>query len=248
MINTIIRASLTLFTLVLLWQLTVVIGHLPDYILPSPADVFVILYQQKSLILTQLLVTLGETLAGLILGILFGCLAAFMIALFQPLARWFLPILIISQAIPTFAIAPLLVIWFGFGVASKVITTILMIFFPITSALYDGLRKTNPDWLALAATMNASRLQIFWQIRLPAALPSLASGIRIAAVAAPIGAIVGEWVGASQGLGYLMLNANARMQIDMMFAVLLVIIALSLGLYFGIDHLLRRFIWWEKTT
>lgn len=244
--NAIIRMTITVITLLLLWQLIVSLFQLPDYILPTPLQVLTTLLQQKSLILAQTLPTLAETLAGLGLGILFGCLAACMIALFQPLAIWFLPLLIISQAIPTFAIAPLLVLWLGFGIASKIVTTILMIFFPITSALYDGLHKTSPGWLDLATTMNATRLRIFWQLRLPAALPSLASGIRIAAVAAPIGAIVGEWVGASQGLGYLMLNANARMQIDMMFAVLLVIITLSLMLYFGIDQLLRRFIWWEK--
>ncbi len=244
--NTCMRIIITTVILMTLWQFIVTLGQLPNYILPTPWQVGTVLYEQKSIIVDQSLSTITETLAGLGLGILFGCLAACIIALFEPLAIWCLPLLIISQAIPTFAIAPLLVIWLGFGAASKIVTTILMIFFPITSALHDGLRKTNTGWLDLAATMNASRLRTFWQLRLPAALPSLASGIRIATVAAPIGAIVGEWVGASQGLGYLMLNANVRMQIDMMFAVLLVIIALSLILYFGIDQLLRRLIWWEQ--
>lgn len=234
----------TLCMLLFSWQAIVMTFKLPDYILPAPTQVFATLFNQKAIIFQAALPTLYETLSGFMLGILFGAFAAIVISIFKPLARWCMPILVISQAIPTFAIAPILVIWFGFGMGSKVVTTILMIFFPILSALYDGLEKTNKDWLDLAHNMNASKISTYLQLRLPAALPSLASGIRIAAVAAPIGAIAGEWVGASQGLGYLMLNANARMQIDMMFAVLLVIICLSLGLYFGTDRLLRRFIWW----
>ena len=129
--------------------------------------------------------------------------------------------------------------------ASKIAMAILMVFFPVASACHDGLQRTPPEWLQLAKTMNASRWRLFYRIRLPAALPALASGIRIAAVAAPIGAIVGEWVGASRGLGYLMLNANARMQIDLMFAALIVIIIMALLLYFGIDKLLRTLVWWQ---
>jgi len=158
---------------------------------------------------------------------------------------WLMPIIVISQATPVFAIAPLLVIWLGYGIASKIMTTMLMLFFPVTSSFFDGLRRTDPGWLDLAQTMNASKWRILWRIRVPAALPALASGLRVAAVFAPIGAIVGEWVGASQGLGYLMLNANARMQIDMMFAALLIIILFSLALYFVIDVLLRLAIPWQ---
>lgn len=242
--NTLIRSSITTISLLITWQGFVLFFQLPDYILPTPFQVIQTLINEHSFIFSESITTLIETLAGFSLGIVFGMLAALLISFFQPLKRWILPLLIITQAVPTFAIAPLLVIWFGFGVTSKIITTILMIFFPITSALYDGLCKTNTSWLDLAATMHATKFRLFWCIKLPAALPSLASGIRIAAVAAPIGAIVGEWVGASRGLGYLMLNANARMQIDMMFAVLLVIITLSLLLYLTIDKLLKRFIWW----
>jgi putative hydroxymethylpyrimidine transport system permease protein len=190
--------------------------------------------------------TLTETLLGFLLGILTGCFAGMILAFFRPAAMWFLPLLIISQAVPTFAIAPLLVIWLGYGMTSKIVTAVLMIFFPVASAMYDGLRRTDTAWLDLAKTMNAGRWRIFFQIRIPAALPALASGIRIAAVSAPIGAVVGEWVGSSSGLGYLMLNANARLQIDMMFAALLVIIMLALGLYFSVDQALRKLIWWQS--
>jgi len=238
------RISIVCTILLLLWQMIVSYWQLPDYLLPSPIQVFHTLYQQRALMLSEAIPTLIEMLLGLLLGIFFGCFAGLCIAFFRLLNYWFLPLLIISQAIPTFAIAPLLVIWLGYGLASKVATTILMIFFPIASALYDGLQKTNAAWLDLAKIMDAKKWRTFYCIRLPAALPTLASGIRIAAAIAPIGAIAGEWVGSSRGLGYLMLNANARLQIDVMFAALLIVILLALILYFSVDRLLRWMIWW----
>lgn len=234
-------------SLLLFWQCMVTLWDIPSYLLPSPSQVFLTLYQQHSVIVAEAIPTILETVLGFIFGILFGCIAACAITFFRPLRLWFWPVLIMSQAIPTFAIAPLLVIWLGYGLASKIATTVLMIFFPVTSALYDGLRRTNSGWLDLAKTMNATPRRIFFTIRLPAALPALASGIRIAAVAAPIGAIIGEWVGSSRGLGYLMLNANARMQIDMMFAALIVIIALAMIMYFSVDKTLRSFVTWQET-
>jgi putative hydroxymethylpyrimidine transport system permease protein len=231
---------------ILLWQAIVQIWQLPTYLLPSPIQVFFTLIEQSHLILEHAIPTLIETVLGFACGILLGCLAAIVIFFFQPLRYWFWPLLIISQAIPTFAIAPLLVMWLGYGLASKIATTVIMLFFPITSALYDGLRHTRSDWLNLAKGMNAKKWRIFYHIQLPAAYPSLASGIRIAAVIAPIGAIIGEWVGSSRGLGYLMLNANARMQIDMMFATLAVIIVFSLTLYFTVDKLLNSWIKWQS--
>lgn len=230
--------------LILIWQIIVTIWQIPSFLLPTPIQVMQALYQQSGILAHHMLPTFFETGLGFLFGITFGCLAGLLIAFYQPLNRWFLPVLIISQAIPTFAIAPLLVIWLGYGLGSKIATTILMIFFPVASAFYDGLKQTQQGWLDLAKTMNASKWRIFYHIRIPAALPTLASGIRIAAVVAPIGAVVGEWVGSSQGLGYLMLNANARLQIDVMFAALIVIILLALGLYFCVDKSLRALVWW----
>lgn len=240
------RISIIILSLGLLWQITIWIFQLPVYLLPAPLIVLKTLFQQIPLIFSQLIPTLTEIILGLIFGALFGITSAIILIYFRPARLWFMPILLISQALPTFAIAPILVVWFGYGMATKIITTIIMLFFPITNAFYDGLKNTNPQWINLAKTMNASPWQILWHIKMPAALPSLATGLRVAAAIAPIGAIVSEWVGASRGLGFLMLNANARLQIDLMFAVLLVIIALTLSLYFLIDRLLRLLIPWEK--
>jgi len=120
-----------------------------------------------------------------------------------------------------------------------------MIFFPIVTTLYDGLQRTPQIWLDMAKTMNASRFEILRHIQLPAAMPNFASGVRVAAAIAPIGAVVAEWVGSSRGLGYLMLNANARMDIPMMFAALLTLTVFTLLLYFIVDTVLKKLIWWK---
>ncbi|WP_432787101.1 Riboflavin transport system permease protein RibX [Oligella sp. MSHR50489EDL] len=232
--------------LLVLWQLIVWLTKTPHFILPGPLRVFKVLWVQRTLIAEHSMVTMAEILLGMFLGCLMGFASAMLLQWSRTLSAWLLPVLIVSQAIPVFALAPILMLWFGYGMASKVVMAALIIFFPVTSACYDGLRRTPNDWIELAQTMQASKWQVLWQIRLPAALPSLASGLRVAAATAPIGAVIGEWVGSSQGLGYLMLHANARMQVDTVFAALIVLACLSLLLYFGVDYLLRRLIYWKS--
>ena len=238
-------SALLLIGFMVMWQVIVVMTELPSYILPTPVDVLRALLQQNSLLVPHLSRTLFELLMGFALGIILGSIAAILMSIYRGLSVCLLPLLIVSQAIPIFAIAPLIVIWCGYGLESKVVTTILMVFFPIVSNFYDGLKQTELVWLEVAKTMQGNRFRTFWHIRMPAAFPQLASGIRVAAVTAPIGAIVSEWVGSSKGLGYLMLNANVRMQIDVMFAMVLIIITMSLGLYIGVDFILRKLIWWK---
>ncbi|MEK9795253.1 MAG: ABC transporter permease, partial [Alphaproteobacteria bacterium] len=158
---------------------------------------------------------------------------------------WLLPVLVVSQAIPVFALAPVLVLWFGYGIAPKVAMATLIIYFPVTAAFYDGLRRTEPGWIDLAQTMGASKAEILRQIRIPAALPAFASGLRVAAAVAPIGAVVGEWVGSSAGLGYYMLLMNGRVQTAAMFAALFVLAIMAVAIYFAIDATLRRLVAWQ---
>jgi putative hydroxymethylpyrimidine transport system permease protein len=192
------------------------------------------------------MITLFEIIVGLLLGTLLGALSALsMIASFS-LKRWLLPVLVISQAIPVFAFAPLLVLWFGYGMSSKIAMAVLIIFFPVTAAFYDGLRSTEPEWLELAQVMNAKPLSVIRHIRIPSALPAFASGLRVATAVAPIGAVVGEWVGSSKGLGFYMLHANARMQIDTMFAALVVLGVLALAIYFSVDRIMIKIVYWQK--
>lgn len=227
------------------WQLIVVLFQMPSFILPSPVDVLHRLFFRYDVLLKNTWVTAQEILLGLSLGLSMGLLFALLMLMFKPLKRWLLPILIASQAIPVFAIAPVLMLWLGYGMASKVVISAIIIFFPVTTCCYDGLRNTPTGYLDLAKTMGASKWQLLRHIQLPAALPTLASGIRVAVVIAPIGAVVGEWVGSSEGLGYLMLQANARMLIDEMFASLFILAVVSVALYFITDKLLKKAIPWE---
>lgn len=238
------RLALSSAVLIGFWQGIVSLFQLPGFILPAPFAVFRKLIQRHDVLLSHAAVTISEIVLGLAFGLGIGLVCALMMLLFNPVKRWLLPLLIASQAIPVFAIAPILMLWLGYGIASKVVMAAIIIFFPVTTCCYDGLRHTPQGYLDLAKTMNATTWQMLWHIRLPAALPALASGIRVAVVVAPIGAVVGEWVGASEGLGYLMLQANARMMIDEMFAALLILAGLSVSLYFATDYLLKRAIPW----
>jgi putative hydroxymethylpyrimidine transport system permease protein len=190
--------------------------------------------------------TLFEIIAGLVIGTLLGASNALVMIASKPLKRWLLPVLVMSQAIPVFALAPLLVLWLGYGMSSKIAMAVLIIFFPVTAAFYDGLRSTEPEWLELAQVMKAKPPAIIRHIRIPAALPAFASGLRVATAVAPIGAIVGEWVGSSEGLGFYMLHANARMQIDIMFAALGVLGVVALVLYFFVDRVMIKIVYWQK--
>ncbi len=243
-----LRAGIVTAGLFGLWAL---IAHglaMPPYILPGPELALAAWWQRAPLILEHAAITLVEIVLGLVFGSLLGVVTALTLAFFRPARAWLLPILVSSQAIPVFALAPILVLWLGYGIASKVAMAILIIYFPVTATFYDGLRRTDPGWLDLAATMGASPRAVLWRIRVPAALPAFASGLRVATAAAPIGAVVGEWVGSSAGLGYLMMHANGRMQIDLMFAALLTLAVIALVLYATVDLALRRLLPWQPDS
>jgi putative hydroxymethylpyrimidine transport system permease protein len=242
------RPLLVLAGLLLLWQGVVWLTGVPRFLLPPPWLVGQALLAQAALLADHALITLLEILLGLFGGVLIGGASALAMALLPPLQPWLLPLLVLGQTIPVFALAPLLVLWLGYGLASKVAMAVLIIYFPITAALFDGLRRTEPGWLDLARTMGATRLATLLRIRLPAALPAFGSGLRVATAVAPIGAVVGEWVGSSAGLGYLMLHANARLQIEVMFAALIVLMAMALALYLTVDRLLVRLMPWAPQT
>lgn len=244
----VLRPLVILAVLLVLWQVAVWLTEVPRFILPGPWEVLQTLAAKGDVILAHAGVTAAEIGLGLALGALLGCGTALAMAAIPGAPRWLLPVMVASQAVPVFAIAPLLVLWFDYGMASKVAMATLIIYFPVTAAFFDGLRRTDPAWLDLARTMGASRLATIRRVRLPAALPSLASGLRVAASVAPIGAVVGEWVGSEAGLGFLMLHANARMQTDLMFAALFVLTLGAVGLYFALDWALRRLIPWQPET
>ncbi|SLN27685.1 Putative aliphatic sulfonates transport permease protein SsuC [Roseovarius litorisediminis] len=227
---------------VLLWQAVVTLGALPRFILPGPVLVAETLWKSRALIAEHAVITIAEVLIGLMLGALLGGLSAIGLAT-SPVARTLIrPMMVFSQAIPVFALAPVLTLWLGYGLSSKIFMALLIIYFPVTSAFFDALMRTPAPWLDLARVMGAHPRRIMWHIRVPAALPGFASGLRLAAVYAPIGAIIGEWVGASKGLGYLMLLANGRAKIDLMFASLIVLAIFTLLLHAGVDRFCRHYL------
>jgi putative hydroxymethylpyrimidine transport system permease protein len=243
-----LRPLVTMAGILLAWQLLVWATGVPPFILPGPLAVLAAIQAQPGLLLHHAGITLVEILLGILLGSVVGSLGAILLAASRTARRWLMPLLVISQALPVFALAPLLVLWLGYGMASKVAMAVLIIFFPVTAAFLDGLRRTEPGWVELARTMDARPAAILAQIRVPAALPALASGLRVAAAVAPIGAVVGEWVGSSAGLGYLMLHANARMKVDLMFAALLLLALMALGLWLAIDRGARAVVRWQPES
>ena len=243
-----LRPAVTLLGLLAAWQALVWATGVPPYILPGPAAVGAALVRQPSLLLWHAAVTFQEIVLGILLGSLVGAASAMLLAASATARRWLMPLLVTSQALPVFALAPLLVLWLGYGMPSKIAMAVLIIYFPVTAAFLDGLRRTEPGWLELARTMNATPWAILCRIRVPAALPALASGLRVAAAVAPIGAIVGEWVGSGAGLGYLMLHANARMQVDLMFAALIILATMALGLWWAVDRTGRAMVRWQPET
>lgn len=224
-----------------LWQAIVSIFGLPKFILPGPTLVAETWWDNRALIAEHTMITALEVLLGLAIGSLLGAATAIQLASSASARVLVQPILVFTQALPVFALAPILTLWLGFGLWSKVFMAVLIIYFPVTSAFFDGLMRTPQGYLDLARTMQASPARILWHIRVPAALPSLASGLRLAAVYAPIGAVIGEWVGASRGLGYLMLLANGRAKTDLMFAALLTLGVFSVLLHLAVVRATRGF-------
>lgn len=243
-IGGIAQGAITALVLLALWWGVVLAFSPPPFILPAPPKVFATLAAQWP----SLLYHAGVTASEIVLGLVFGCVLGVATALLINASAWtrrhVSPLVQASQALPVFAIAPLLVLWFGLGLGSKIAMATLIIYFPIASALSDGLERADRHLIDLARVHGASRWQSLVWFRLPAAFPSLASGLRVAATVAPIGAIVGEWVGAAGGLGYIINQANARMQTDVVFAALLLLVAMVLLLRFIVDAVLDRLVHW----
>ncbi|MFB9952209.1 ABC transporter permease [Rhizobium puerariae] len=231
------HAGLGIIVLVALWQTGVWLFAPPRYILPSPMAVAAAFLHQPGFLLRHSIITLTEIVLGLLFGAVLGAATAFGVAALPLLGRLVWPMVLILQAFPVFVLAPILVLWLGFGLASKVAMTTIIIFFPVASAFADGLRRTDREILDAVSLDGAHHWQALVGIRVPLAIPSLVSGLRVAGPLAPLGAVVGEWVGASGGLGFVMVQSNARMQTDMVFAAMAVLAILTLALRLLIDRL-----------
>jgi ABC-type nitrate/sulfonate/bicarbonate transport system permease component len=232
-------AVMLIVALLLLWQVYVSSGQISVHVLPAPIAVVQALAANWDVISGHTLQTLLETVLGLAIATALGLALAILLDMADWLRRAVYPLLIISQTIPIIALAPLLVIWFGIDLAPKVIVVTLYCFFPIAVACADGLQATDPDLVRLMRSMRASHWQIVWLVRLPGAMPSFFSGLRIAATYSMTGAIVGEYVAASRGLGLYMEEAAHSFAVILVFAAIFVTALLSLFL-FGFVSLLER--------
>ncbi|MEK1886728.1 MAG: ABC transporter permease [Phyllobacterium sp.] len=242
------RTVMALAAVAACWQAVVWLFQPPRFILPGPAAVGAALIEQRHYLGLHASITVAEIVLGLLFGGLAGILTALLLAGMPAFRHVMWPVLLVLQALPVFAIAPLLVLWFGFGLASKVVMASLIIFFPVASAFADGLQRTSRDLLDAASLTQATSLATLLLVRVPSALPSLGSGLRVAAVFAPIGAVIGEWVGSSRGLGFVMLQANARMQTETLFAALMILATLTIALRFLVDALTRHLTPWAHES
>jgi putative hydroxymethylpyrimidine transport system permease protein len=243
-----LRPFVTAAVLLGFWEAAVRIGGIPAYLLPAPTRIAQAMVAQWPALLDNARFTATSMILGLIAGATIGAVTALALIASAGVRRWVLPLVILSQSLPVVVLAPLFVIWLGFGLESKVAMATLVTYFPVALAFYEGMKRTDSGLLDLGHLWGAATWQEIALLRAPSALPALASGLRGAAAAAPIGAIVGEWVGAAEGLGFLMTQSNARMQTDVMFAALVLLCLMAAALFFAVDRLLRRALHWAPET
>lgn len=237
---------LTIVALLALWQAVVVVGIVPNFLLPTPVQVVQALVGDAALLASHCVTTLAEAAAGLAAGVALGFVFAVLMDRFESFYLAFEPLMTISQTIPTVAIAPLLVLWLGYGALPKVVLVIVSTFFPITVSLASGFRSVDPDVIDLMRTMNASRWQVFWYAKLPAAAEQFFSGLRISATYAIVGAVIAEWLGGNEGLGVYMTRVRKSFSYDRMFAAIIVISALSLALMKVVELVQRLCMPWKR--
>ena len=232
--------------LIVIWQLVCSLGLIESYMLPAPMDVLNAFVEDFGQLMNHLKVTLIEAVIGLLFGVLLGFLVAVLMDAFEPLYKAFYPVIVLSQTIPTVAIAPLLVLWFGYEMLPKVILVVVTTFFPIAVGLLNGFKSADVDELKLLKAMGASKLQIFAHIKLPGALGQFFAGLKISASYAVVGAVISEWLGGFEGLGVYMTRVKKAFAFDKMFAVIFLISIVSLLLMKLVEVLQRKTMPWAE--
>jgi NitT/TauT family transport system permease protein len=238
----------TVLAFLVVWQITVQALNIPAYLLPLPSKVIQHIVAKWTFLAEHAWVTTYETVGGFLLSIVIGVPLATAIVWSERLDRAITPLLVLSQTFPKVAIAPLLIIWFGFGTTSKVVVSFLIAFFPVVIAGVAGMRSVETEMLELIRSMRAGPIQEFTKIRLPAALTSFFAGFKVAIAFAVVGAVVGEWVGADRGLGYLLMVANANLDTPLLFAVLFFLMGMGVVFYYAIVALERILLPWHVSV
>lgn len=234
--------------LLLLWVIATTAFKIPDYLLPSPIAVIRRASLEWNILLSQTSYTLIEILAGFLASVLIGVPTAFVVVLSRPVERLVLPMVVASQAIPKVAIAPMLVVWLGFGLLPKIVISFLIGFFPVLVSTITGLKSVETEMIDLVRSMGASTTTTMLRVRLPSALPQIFSGLKMAIALSVVGAIVGEFVGADRGLGYLLLTATGALDGTLVWAALLVLIGLGIVLFQIVTMVERAAIRWHVSV
>lgn len=237
-------AAVIVLPVILLWEVLVGILGVPPYLLPSPSQILINLAENFDLYFKASLLTLGEALAGLLLGLLAGILGATILGLWPRMERGVMTLAILVKSTPLIAIAPLLTIWLGFGVLPKIIITSLLTFFPVLVNVLSGLRSTDTAILDTFRSWHASRWEVFLNARAPSSLPHLFAALKVSAPLALIGAVVAEWTGASGGLGRTMWLAYANLNLPFLFAAVFMLAAMGIALYSLVLLLENKVLFW----
>lgn len=230
---------------IVIWQVSVVLGDIPEWLLPAPSDVLDSLIKDSDMLLSHTGYTFAAALAGFILAIVSGFIIALIIDYWPLLGTKIYPLLVLSQTVPIITVAPLIIIWLGYGLLPKILVAVLVCFFPITINIIGGLQAADNDLSDLMKVMGASRWQIMRIARIPAALPSFFSGLKISATYCVTAAVIGEWLGSSKGLGVVLTRASHSFQMGRVFAAIAVIVFLSLIFFLLIEAMARIVIPWH---
>lgn len=241
-----IASSIIIAVLLMIWQILSMVNIIPKFMLPSPFEVVKAFVSDFPLLMKHTEVTLVEAFLGLGLGIIMGFVVAVIMDRFEYAYKMIYPVLVITQTIPTVAIAPLLVLWMGYGILPKIMLILLTSFFPITIGLLDGFRSVDKDMLNLLKTMGATSFQNFIHLKLPSSLGYFFAGLRISVSYSIIGAVVAEWLGGYDGLGVYMTRVRKSYSFDKMFAVIFLISGISLLLMYFVKKIQRWCMTWEK--
>jgi NitT/TauT family transport system permease protein len=237
--------SIAMLCSIALWQVSVSFFQIPAYLVPPPMRVLERLWSDFGFLAYHSLTTAVETLGGFFLSIAIGIPLGVLLVWSRTLDRSIMPLLVVSQAFPKVAIAPLIIIWFGLGLFPKILIAFSVAFFPIVVSTIAGMRAVDADLNDLARSMQSSALKTFLKIRLPYAMPQIFSGLKVAIAFATVGAVVGEWVGAESGLGYLLLTANANLDTTLLFAILIALMVIGLIFYYAVEMTERIAIPWH---
>ena len=240
-----VRPFLLLIFIVVAWDVAIRLFGIPAYQIPAPADVVVVLWNDWPELLRQAWPTTYATICGFLLSALFGIPVAMLIAGSRTVESYVYPLLVFSQSVPKIAIAPLFVVWFGFGIIPKVISAFLLGFFPVVVSAVQGFKSVDPDMVDLARAMQGSRFHVFMAVNLPHAMPAIFSGLKVSVTLAVVGAVVGEFVGSNSGIGYVLQRSIGTFDLPTMFAALVILALIGVILFWIVDRIERFAIPWH---